>query len=551
MGLNDSKHRKSLLWVSTIGLVTFIAVFGYIYFEKSHITIDNADKVYNLHDKKKYIDALQIAMQFFDVQKAGKLENNKIEWRGDSSLDDGKEANLDLSKGMYDDGSHMKSTYTMSSTAAILSWVILEYGARMKSVNQLEPACDSLKWITDYLINTHPEPNKLCIQVGDPDVDHNCWERPETMDEARTLLIANKTSPASDIAAETAAALASASMVFKIKDPNYSEELLHHAEQLFNFAYGFQKMANNSFPDMANYYKNSNDIDEIMWASVWLYHATDDAKYRMIMLEYRYGDPQYQDMFSFTNKLGGAEHLWLRLHLFGTAPTVDAGEEDSLVVAYNEFLCNLPVGPESEDASTARRYDDPMFSSTTLELRLPHASKRAMVASGFEPSNTNQYPAAYGFIALLCSDYMLATKQEVITCTGSGNQMKRKDFYNFALKQADYILGENKQNMSYLIGFGSKYPQQVYHRGSSIPGDENPSCKEGLKWLWSSKPNPNVATGGLIGGQCTALPFNNSRVTTLKQTEPNIFNSALLVGLLSGLVSTTPVGKTLTPPTKL
>lgn len=97
---------------------------------------------------------------------AGKLEDNRIWWRGDSGLKDGSEEKLDLSKGMYDAGDLMKFGFPMAFTATMLSWAILEYGDQMKLVEQLGYAQNSLKWITDYLINAHPSPNVLYIQVS-------------------------------------------------------------------------------------------------------------------------------------------------------------------------------------------------------------------------------------------------------------------------------------------------------------------------------------------------------------------------------------------------
>lgn len=91
--------------------------------------------------------------------------NNRISWRGDSALQDGKAAGLDLSKGMYDAGDHMKFNFPMAFTATVLSWTILEYGDQMSASKQLTYAQDSLKWITDYLINCHPSDNVLYIQV--------------------------------------------------------------------------------------------------------------------------------------------------------------------------------------------------------------------------------------------------------------------------------------------------------------------------------------------------------------------------------------------------
>ena len=97
---------------------------------------------------------------------AGKLVNNQIAWREDSSREDGKEANLDMSKGMYDGGDLIKFKFPMAFTATILSWAILEYGEHMKAVKEMRHAQDSLKWITDYLINPHPSDNVLYIQVS-------------------------------------------------------------------------------------------------------------------------------------------------------------------------------------------------------------------------------------------------------------------------------------------------------------------------------------------------------------------------------------------------
>lgn len=65
--------------------------------------------------------------------------------------------------------------------------------------------------------------------MGDATKDHACWERPEDMDTPRTVLKIDKNTPGSEVAAETAAALASASLVFKRSDPTYSNLLIKRA----------------------------------------------------------------------------------------------------------------------------------------------------------------------------------------------------------------------------------------------------------------------------------------------------------------------------------
>lgn len=72
--------------------------------------------------------------------------------------------------------------------------------------------------------------------MGDANKDHACWERPEDMDTPRSVFKVDKNSPGSDVAAETAAALASASLVFRRSDPTYSNLLVTRAirVKLFN-----------------------------------------------------------------------------------------------------------------------------------------------------------------------------------------------------------------------------------------------------------------------------------------------------------------------------
>lgn len=99
------------------------------------------------------------------------------------------------------------------------------------------------------------------------------------------------------------------------------------------------------------------------------------------------------------------------------------------------------------------------------------------------------------------------------------------------------MLGKNPMEMSYLVGFGEKYPEYVHHRGASIPSNESPTCKGGFKWLESDEPNPNVATGALVGGPFLNETYVDSRNNS-KQGEPTTYNTALLVGLLSSLLTT-------------
>lgn len=110
------------------------------------------------------------------------------------------------------------------------------------------------------------------------------------------------------------------------------------------------------------------------------------------------------------------------------------------------------------------------------------------------------------------------------------------------LIQADYILGKNPKAMSYLVGYGPKYPIHVHHRGASIASkfvlNAVVGCVQGFdSWYRSPGVNPNVIYGALVGGPDRNDAFSDDR-SDYEQTEPTISACAPLVGLFSKLQST-------------
>lgn len=112
----------------------------------------------------------------------------------------------------------------------MLAWSVIEFGDSMGSDQQ--HALEAIRWGTDYLMKATSIPNFIYVQVGEPYNDHNCWERPEDMDTARTPYAISKDFPGSEVAAEIAAALASSSIVFKRSNFTYSQELIRRAEMV-------------------------------------------------------------------------------------------------------------------------------------------------------------------------------------------------------------------------------------------------------------------------------------------------------------------------------
>ncbi|KAK1288561.1 Endoglucanase 3 [Acorus calamus] len=262
---------------------------------------------------QNYTDALAKSILYFQGQRSGRLPpDQRIKWRSHSGLTDGSLAQVDLTGGYYDAGDNVKFNFPMAFTTTMLSWSILEYGKRLGP--ELGNARAALRWGSDYLLKSATAtPGRLYVGVGDPNADHKCWERPEDMDTPRTVYYVSPQNPGSDVAAETAAALAAASMVFKAADPKYSAKLLVVAKNVMEFARKYtgaysDKLGSAVCPFYCSY---SGYKDELLWGASWLLRATNDVSYLTYLKSL--GANDNADIFSWDNKFAGARVLLSRV----------------------------------------------------------------------------------------------------------------------------------------------------------------------------------------------------------------------------------------------
>lgn len=467
-----------------------------------------------------YSKALSLGLTFFDVQKSGKLPaDNPISWRHDSALSDGSDVGLDLTGGLYDAGDQIKFGFPLAFTCTMLSWSVLEYGAQMNAAQQLDAAKSNIKWITDFLIKAHSASDELYFQVGDPDIDHKCWQRPEDMTEARPSLKLNASFPGSEVAGEVAAAMASASLVFRKDSPSYSATLLKHARELFQFANTSRGSYTTSYPQEQTYYNSTGYGDELLWAASWLFYATGEDNF----LSYVSGTDgqlyaewgQAPAWLSWDNKLPGVQVLLSRYQLLQTQVVTTTGLNNYRTTA-DALMCALL--PDSPSATTSRTDGGLIW---------------------VEEYNSIQHAVNSALLALIYSDYLFSAASKGLSC--SGQTFSSQDLRSFSMSQANYILGKNPLKISYLVGYSSNYPTQVHHRAASIPANSIVyGCKEGFEWLSATGPNPNIAFGALVGGPFQNDSFIDSRNNSM-QNEPTTYNSAAVVGLMAGLSSTSQV----------
>ncbi|CAI7827603.1 unnamed protein product [Closterium sp. NIES-53] len=142
---------------------------------------------------------------------------------------------VDLEGGYYEGGSNVKYGLPAAFATTMLAWSLIDFRRHIEAAGgaaQLTAARNALRWSTDYLVKAHTGVNELWAQVGDPVAESACWQRPEDMSTARTAYRVNADYPGSDLAAETAAALAAASLALRPVDGSYASTLLGHAEQV-------------------------------------------------------------------------------------------------------------------------------------------------------------------------------------------------------------------------------------------------------------------------------------------------------------------------------
>ena len=163
-----------------------------------------------------YGEALQKSMFFYQAQIAGKKPAwSQVSWRGDAAMNDGSDVGLDLTGGWFDAGDHVKFGLPMAFTTTMLAWGAVENRDAYAASGQLTHLLNNLRVPNDYFIKAHPSANVLYGQVGKGDDDHKWWGPAEVMPMARPAYKIDASCGGTELAAETAAAMAASSMVFR------------------------------------------------------------------------------------------------------------------------------------------------------------------------------------------------------------------------------------------------------------------------------------------------------------------------------------------------
>ncbi|KAL8462462.1 hypothetical protein ACS0TY_033476 [Phlomoides rotata] len=464
-----------------------------------------------------YGDALSKSLLYFEAQRSGRLPyNQRLTWRHHSGLTDGLEQGVDLVGGYYDAGDNVKFGLPMAFTITMLSWGVVEFREELTAAGELPHALEAIKWGTDYFIKAHTHPHVLWAQVGDGDTDHLCWQRPEDMTTSRRAYKLDRENPGTEVAAETAAAMAAASIVFRRTNPHYSHLLLEHAKQLFEFGDKYRGKYDSSIGGAKGYYTSvSGYLDELLWASVWLYKATDNQYYFNYAIEnaISFGGITWSIAeFSWDVKYAGLQLLASML------PTEGKSKQQKQIL---------------EEYHTKAKY----YICACLNKNNSTNVQRTLGGLLYTRQwNNMQYVSTAVFLLTLYSDHLHSTNQMLKCPTDS---VGPHEILSFVQSQVAYILGSNPMGLSYLVGYGPHHPVRVHHRGASMEPYRDSKvfvgCTQGYdNWYGRPDPNPNVLVGALVGGPNAEDGFEDRRGNFV-QTEACTYNTAPLVGVFAKL----------------
>lgn len=481
-------------------------------------------------------EALQQALWFLNVNKSGPgVLSTYVQWRGDAHvmdqhikliptdptgvdmsqtfidqnraiLDPNGTGEVDLSGGYHDAGDYIKFGLTTGFTASTVAWSLYEFPDSFRITGLEDETLNLLRWADDYFmkstfLDSSGDFVAFAHQVGDIS-DHSCgWMPPELrrIDFCpRKGYFATAETPAADVTASAAAALALTSLVIKAKDTDYAQTCLKYATALYKFAAQHPDTVGNTTGGL---YTSEYAADDLAWAAIWLYEAT--------------GTQSYLDDILGANGAGGG---WLdHFPGFKTTCLQNAG-----AICWTESQTHdwnsLRTGVFLKLAQILRDNNSPLAAGMAIiaradSMKWPQGTV-AMTPAGFSvlyAYGSARYNSAAQFVALLYAKLFGAQDPDAAAAITP-----------WAEKQMAYILGSNPLSKSYMMGFTNNYCNQPHHAAghASIWGEpDNPV--ENRHIIWGALINGPDANDGHIdnradfGSNEVTIDYNASLIAAL------------------------------------
>lgn len=421
-----------------------------------------------------YGEALQKAIYFYECQQSGPLPawNRAKQWRGDSCLNDA------VTGGWYDAGDHVKFGLPMAYSASMLGWAMYEYGAAIADAGQATALENNLRFVLDYFVKCD-KGSGMVYQVGDGGSDHSWWGPVEVIEKKMTR--PSYSCSASCVTGQTAAALAIGAKLFN------NSTYLQHAKSLFKLADSAK--SDSGYTAASGYYNSFSGFwDELIWAATWLYIATGDQTY-LTKAE------SYVENLNKQGQSDAIEYKWTH------------GWDDS---HYGALLLLAGITGKEEYHKFVQMYLD----WWTVGYNGEKIKYTPGGLAWLDQWGSLRYAMNTAFLAFVYSD--LTTDATL-----------KSRYRDFAIKQANYTLGSNPRNRSFMVGFGNNPPQHPHHRtahGSWADSQSVPSSHR------------HVLYGALVGGPDASDGYTDE-ISNYTTNEVATDYNAAYVGVLAKMYS--------------
>ena len=434
--------------------------------------------------KLDYAKALQMSLYFYECQQAGKLpEWNRVEWRGDSPVDD-------VDGGWYDAGDHVKFNLPMSYSACMLAWGLYEYGDALEACGEMTNYVNNLKWALDYFVRCDLG-TKVIYQVGNGQDDHTWWGPCELLtygmaDQGNGKRGHLEGRNCSAVTAEMAAALTAGYCALQGKvDSKTLDGYLETAKNFFKMADADKSDEAYNDSDASGFYRSSHFYDELFWAANWLYIATKDSSYLDLAKSY---------IPNLGTELGQGDTLkYSWCHCWD-----DVQQGGSLLYALN-------TGDATWKAQVKKHLDYWLNSKDTVPGGLIYVQNWGCL----------RYANTFAFVCSVACDHLFK------------DDSSYKDYVALAEKQVNFALGDNPTKQCYVVGYAENSPKNVHHRtahGSWKNAEKTPTL------------NRHVLYGALAGGPNQNGTYEDDRGNYINNevaTDYNAGFTAMLCKMIS------------------
>lgn len=313
--------------------------------------------------------------------------------------------------------------------------------------------------------------------IGDPERERESWIRPEDINYERDGIVIDD---GAQVFATMSAAFASCSRALSGIDEayeDYSTELLTRAISLYEFANAkmrdetvaqaergniniAQEDPQNPINTTSVAFQSSSKFDDMLWAASWLHLVADNYEedvFRWFGEAEEGQEPRKRFTFDWDNLYIGANMVLLQ-----RADGRDDALEETVRTFLKQWVCGEPEQIDYTTRGRAQNEDEPALGQTVNVAFF--STMYAKMLRGRD---------GQAFVGYRC----------------------------WPLSQARYILGDNARlgsPFSFMVGYGSRFPTQVYDRAASCPSQLAGGCGNAEKA--SSQPNPNILNGALVFG---------------------------------------------------